>query len=186
MITAWTALFRRSLHLASKGRAPTPQLTSLENPEKYLRSSPHKRFAPVSAFSVNTSTAASSANVDSSRSSHDGADAGAKMDVLDKRPMQRRGMVESGLKAQSGERMFHDVLDGTNSRVVSGWSLGSQSIPIGLVFEPEVTPQPSTRRLSQIRPDPSHKLISGRYTPMRDAPTPPPSRKSPAAPKSSP
>ncbi|KAF2687040.1 hypothetical protein K458DRAFT_440942 [Lentithecium fluviatile CBS 122367] len=63
MLSAWASLFRRGTHLLRKGRSPTPQLTSLENLEKYQPSSP-RRHVPLfsSAFSADTPSSSSSNN----------------------------------------------------------------------------------------------------------------------------
>ncbi|KAF2000061.1 hypothetical protein P154DRAFT_395386, partial [Amniculicola lignicola CBS 123094] len=42
MFGAWIDLFKRLFHHARTGRPPTPQLTSLENPDRYLPNSPEK------------------------------------------------------------------------------------------------------------------------------------------------
>lgn len=60
MLLAWRDFIKSLVHHARTGRPPTPQLTSLENPDRYIPPSPCKRPPFVSAFSADTPSSVSS------------------------------------------------------------------------------------------------------------------------------
>lgn len=172
MITAWAAFFRRTFNRISLGRPPTPQLTSLENPEKYLSSSSPAKQAPyLSAFSADTSTTGASATV---RDIHDPSPVNdTEMGTLEKQPTYERVTSETGLVSPPAVQRFQSFFDHTSFKSESNSGAVTPVVPVN-------STQPASRRLSQIQPF-SEGEISRSYTPSRIAPSPPAGRRSGSA-----
>ena len=155
MLQAWHTLFQSMFHRARTGRPPTPQLTSLENPEKYLPPSPRKRTPFVSAFSTDTPSEVSWTN-------------GRHEDVVDMDDLAvervavgARGEGEgSGSGGVSGRPDFE--------RLTSETGLLQHPTPFQSLFDPSSSAEAS-RPATPVQAQP-------RYTPQREAPTPPPRR----------
>jgi hypothetical protein len=148
MLAAWVSFYRRGIQFIRKGRPVTPPLTSLENPEKYQSASP-KKPAPLFASPFGTET-----------------------------PSTVGGSI-SGVYRSSN--FFHNRSSTTPS--VSDSCAETLILPISSDAQPQrqppfsispgISPQPSSRRLSQIQPETSTDARPRSYTPMRDAPSPP-------------
>lgn len=164
MITGWVSLFRRGLHyVRHRGRSPTPQLTSLENPEKYLHSSPSKRRQFFSVFADTPKTGASSSHP------QDAERANTEFSTPERRPAFDRMTSDAELLGPREQR-YQSFLDTSSSNSNSRSITPMQDNPNNFgSFHQPLPP----RRLSQIQPGVSPNRVPRAYTPMREAPAPP-------------
>ena len=168
MFTAWLALFRRTFALFHrKARPSTPQLTSLEDPDKYLPPSPNKGrhflsvISPTTFNTTGTSTSIKSPTTDSTTT---------EMKTLDHRPTYERMTSDTGLLSPEASNVWSTYSDQENGS--DNDSLTSRT-PTPIMKTAATRPIPAFRRLSQIQPTPyPFTSIPRSYTPMRDAPTP--------------
>lgn len=165
MITGWMALFRRGLaFVRRRGRPQTPQLTSLENPEKYLPRNPSKRRQFFSVFIPETQKTP----LKISYPLNIAADS-TELGNLERRPTYERMTSDAALLEP--ERQKYQSFFETSS------SAGSRPItPLQTVDKLQSSStlnQFSTRPLSQIQPGFSTDRVPRSYTPMREAPLPP-------------
>ncbi|KAF2241636.1 hypothetical protein BU26DRAFT_525138 [Trematosphaeria pertusa] len=166
MVSAWTALFRRAFNfLRTKGRPSSPELTSLEHPERYLPPSPSKRL-PFSAFSADTP------NTEASSISMQTTGPITEMQTLSQRPGFERVKSEIGLLQAPGPQRVQSFFENNSS--ASSSRVEMPTIPI----HPPSTPESLANDLSPPRRYSESQIqppdMSRSYTPMRDAPTPPP------------
>lgn len=180
MLHAWVSLiqrfYRATRHrLAHRGRPPTPQLTNLENADKYMPSE-----SPSKIISIFSNEAGSGSHLSKERSAGTAVETRAVGTELnnvsreDKRPTFERITSETGLLTPPDINRFNSKL--CESEISQGTSRAETPETDDIAPEaPSMQShvRPSTRRLSQIQPDFSSGA-SRSYIPSREAPSPPP------------
>ena len=207
MLSAWKSLFDRETHRLRTGRAPTPLLTSLENPDRYQYESAHKntsRFSPPSSAD-SPSLAGSSINAHRYSSGEKSGSASTntnfnmtELEDLARRPIYNRAGDGKWLPTPSGVRRSSNSPESASLVVASTTPSRSATPALSVLTDSQVhhlhptslsrrrSPRPPSRRFSQTQPESSaDSNIPRSYIPMRDAPSPPysPSRSSVIAPR---
>lgn len=198
MISAWKSLFYRGTHFLRKSRPPTPQLTSLDEPEKYMPPARRKHVPLLSShFSAGIpTTIMTSADVrrHSGTESTTRAANATELGILSQRPTYERVTSETGLLTSPGAQNFISFLANDSSAATSRLAtplpeqepeMYARHYPLAASLPRSTSPQPSSRRLSQIQPE---GILDGEpsrsFAPTRDAPSPPsPLSRSPFSPK---
>jgi len=167
MLHSWLALFRRLFYRAlHKGRPPTPQLTSLENPEKYQSRSPRKM---LQALGGDSSTLESSSS-DAYTSDAGGVD-GMELEQIEKQPPFERVTSVTRLPTSPGPQGANSFRHETTSRLDSMSSSCTETTMIP-EEDKQPPPRPAVFGLSQVQPEASSRRPDA-YIPSREAPSPP-------------
>ncbi|KAL5379641.1 hypothetical protein DPSP01_008339 [Paraphaeosphaeria sporulosa] len=160
MLQAWLALFRRLYHRAvHHGRPPTPQLTSLEDADKY-QPRPSPKFPFI--FRTNTIARSPSSQHRSIGRNPDGPSAGTELNTLGKRLISQRRTSETVLLSPPAPAR----LDTSSWRSMSSKNSSRAGTPVTHAQ----TFQPTNVRLSQTQPT---SPLTDSYMPSRLAPLPP-------------
>ncbi|KAF1959644.1 hypothetical protein CC80DRAFT_514137 [Byssothecium circinans] len=163
MLTAWLALFRRTIaFFHHQARPSTPQLTSLDNAEQYLPFSPtngHRFFSALAPTTANTNGAIT------------------EMGALGRHSTDDRTMSHTELLSPEAPQGWNSLDQESGTGSESSKSRALMPTPITKSNLPTTTitqPTPTVRRLSQVQPAHSpFTSIPRSYIPMREAPAPP-------------